>query len=177
MGKDERGDPVSDLWLAPRTHSPKARVGGEQAAKAITSALSYQLTAAGTVLGGKQECESVEESNPHLQTKAAGQSDCPVQPSASQHPPARGQQIAMGHRRSWSDQGNASLRCDVLPLQMAGRVPRGHHPAASWLLLFSQLCGTIKISNTKNTCLLILHALIRRQRLDNQFRNNHSSSF
>ena len=86
MGKGERGDPVSNLGLAPRTTPPRAGGNRKQIAKAITSALSYQLTAADTVLGGKQEFESVEESNPLLQTRAGGQNDRPVQ-----HPSARGQ--------------------------------------------------------------------------------------
>lgn len=143
MEKGERGDPVSDLGLAPRTPHPRVGESGEQIAKAITSALSYQLTAADAVLGVKQEFESVEESDPHLQTRAGGQSDCPVQ-----RPSARGQRAAMGSRRSWSDQGNAALGWDVLPLQMARRLPRGHHSAAIWLLRFSQLCGTVKVSDS-----------------------------
>lgn len=51
-GKRERGDPASHLGLAPR--SPPPRTGGsrEQIAKAIMSALSYQLTAADNVLAG-----------------------------------------------------------------------------------------------------------------------------
>lgn len=150
---------------------PRAGGSREQIAKAVTSALSYELTAADTVFWGVgQELEPVEESDPHLH--AGRQSDSPVQ-----HPSARGQRGARASRRSWSEQDNAALGWDVPPLQAARRVPWGHHPAAIWLLLRSQPCGTVKIFNRKNTCLLVPHAHICRQCLDNQFRDNNSSLF